>query len=119
MENTEFAAARSAAEATLGKPGETSATEIPTRLQALLATEEARVADAFLLAEVLAPLIAAQIASTPAAVAGASLAREPRVAPAAPSRPPVARQRDDPAPSIADLIDGMLGQERRDHSPST
>lgn len=123
IENTEFAAARSAVEATLDARGETaSAEETQNHLQALLAAEEARVTDALLLAEVLAPLIAAQISSTPSAVgapSATSFPREPKTASPSAARPSASRQRDEPVLGIADLIDGMLSQERRDHSPST
>lgn len=76
---------------------------------ALLAEEAARVANATVLAELLAPLLAEQLRANPAVapVATTSNHAAPALnrAAAAPAKPAVQA-----APSITDLIDGMLSQ---------
>ncbi len=111
LQQHEFAAARLAAESAMGETSEGPAAD---KFQALLEAEETRVSEALLLAEILAPLIAEKINSASPAVSTAS-ARAPSPQSGAPARNAVPRRRDDPAPSIADLIDGMLGQERTAH----
>jgi hypothetical protein len=79
------------------------------RLQELYAAEDERIANAFALARVLAPLLAEQRGSTVSpAEAPAPAGGNPDVGrPRAPGRPGPAV-----APSIADFIDGMLDLER-------
>ncbi len=75
----------------------------------LLAAEEARVAEAVTLAEVLAPLLARQLAALPgqASHPGPGRLGPLRRNPLMPGRLP-----GQPAPSVADFIDGMLAQDR-------
>lgn len=75
---------------------------------ALLAAEHERVSTAAVLAELLAPLLSARLPPPAAAREPA----HPAFAPAATTRASPA-----PAPSIADFIDDMLGQQRAS-SPS-
>lgn len=72
------------------------------RVAALVAEEERRVEDASLVAQLLAPLLQAQGASAPIATDEKVVAFEPPAL-ASPAGPL----------SIADMIDGMLAQERR------
>lgn len=116
IQSIEFAAARSAAE-------QETPVEDPSILESLIQTlldaEEARVTEAVLLAEMLAPLIAdlirPSLANQPLAVKQPANTHSPSQAAA--RRPESPRPPPATAPSIADLIDGMLGQERpgRDH----
>ena len=81
----------------------------PTDLAPLLAAEEARVADAVLLAEMLAPLLAAKLAAremspAPEAARRAKPARSDVPKPFAPA--------PEAAPTVADFIEGMLAQDR-------
>ncbi len=80
-------------------------------IQSLLDAEDARVAEALLFAEILAPLIAERI--RPLLVLGPVASRPPfpsdRESPRALPPPSV---RSEATPSIAALIDGMLAQER-------
>lgn len=84
-----------------------------TELKEIVATEESRVADASVIAELIATRVAAQqpppAAQPPAAPHSEEGNTLPRPAPipfpASPSPSPF---------SIADLIDGMLAQEKRD-----
>lgn len=92
--------------------------ELPARLAAvraagaadqvadILAAEEVRVAEARLLAELIAPILADSLNLTLTSAPSASPTR------AASARPALAREATAPAPSIADFIDGMLAQER-------
>jgi hypothetical protein len=101
LERGDFSRALSAARATSDSPvNETS----------LLAAESDRVADACVLADVLAPLLAEQLRpGAPASLAAVS----PEAASTAVSTPtPSTRPSRVPVPGIADLIDGMLSQER-------
>lgn len=80
-----------------------------SRVQAIFAAEEKRVADAQALAEVLAPLVADLLRATP--LLSSSSAPLQSVAPDAlvtPDPRPVRAT----APSIADFIDDMIAQER-------
>jgi hypothetical protein len=75
-------------------------------LQEIFSAEQHRVLDALMLAEVLGPLLTEQLATLTSeatrAPAASSRNSQPRVTPARP-------------PAIADLIDGMLEQERATH----
>ncbi len=104
----DFTSARAAAETYLS---ETLSLDAADFLPALLAAEETRVADALVLAELLAPLLAERLRPLPALGAAPSPSHS-----AVPSvhRPASPVTRSGEAPSIADLIDGMLGQE---HAP--
>ena len=102
----EFADARSAAEQ---ETGTVNSSETQALVQSLLDAEETRVAEALLFAEVLAPLIAERI--RPALVIEPVASRAPFPSDRE-THHPAPRPRDQPVPSIADLIDGMLGQER-------
>ena len=83
----------------------------PAAIAALLAREEARAADAAMLAELLAPQLLARLgAPTSAAVADTAVPvrrATPAPLPTPASRPPPVR-----STSIADLIDGMLAEDR-------
>jgi hypothetical protein len=105
LEQHEFAAANSAA---ADLAAESSVPGTAERFAALLSAEENRVADALLLAELLAPLLAEHI--RPLAPATDSV--PPAPAPRESLRPHPPHHPGEPAPSIADLIDSMLGQER-------
>jgi len=78
--------------------------------QAVLAEEVERVTNAFILAELVGPMLAEQLRAEGSVITSASAPSagktEPKVDPA-PTRAP-----SDEPPSIADLIDGMLSQER-------
>lgn len=79
--------------------------EIETKLGALFALEEERVANATVLAEILLPLLRESAApSAPRAAATAPPSADRRRS----SRPPAAAA----APGIADFIDEMIQQER-------
>ena len=93
LENTDLSAA--VAEARIS--GDPAVNE-----SALLAGEDERVADARLLAELIAPLLATRLnlAAAPAAVVQASTISSAPPAPRAPSS----------SPQIADMIDDMLAQ---------
>jgi hypothetical protein len=93
--------------------------------QSVLADEAERVANATVLAELLAPLLADRLRSAPAnaassaasAPANASPANTPEPTPAAATPPPrpasaPARPASSTPPSVTDLIDGMLSQNR-------
>ncbi|HWA08886.1 MAG TPA: hypothetical protein VG838_05395 [Opitutaceae bacterium] len=85
-----------------------SRAESPLPWPELLAAEDRRVADALAFAEVLAPLLAERLAATgfaaaPLAVPGDAPSTRP-----APRRPLAGL----PPPDVADLIEGMLEQER-------
>jgi hypothetical protein len=103
LETTEFSAAMESIRA----HGDADA------IAPLLAAEEARIADAMVLAEVLAPLLASRLAAsqgtTPLAVSSRTkpLRREPTVPGGAAS-----------SPTVADFIDGMLAQDRADSRPN-
>ena len=102
----EFVTARSAAQQ------ETHLDESPeseSLINSLLEAEEARVTEALLFAEMLAPMIAEHIRPDTAAELSAS--RPPFSSDRANRPIPPPRAPSDAAPSIADLIDGMLGQE--------
>jgi hypothetical protein len=97
LERTELAEAWAAQRASGGT----------TDVAPLLAAEEARVAEAVILAEMLAPLLASRLAaqeqeaaSQSTRVAKTSRAQRETPTPAA------------PAPTIADFIEGMLAQDR-------
>ncbi len=77
-------------------------------LAALFAAEEARVDEAHLLAELLAPLLVTPNGTTAASVAASGTSTRP--APTAPGNRGAAL-------SIADFIDGMLAQEQAGHPP--
>jgi hypothetical protein len=89
----------------------------------LFRAEQLRVTDAALLAELLVPKLAAFLRSTglsasPFAEPAPRASSTPRPAPA-PSRPPLSASSPLPAapagpPGIADLLDGMLEQDRHD-----
>lgn len=114
LQQYEFAEANAAAEIF---DEENSVPSAPERFQALLAAEENRVADALLLAEVLAPIIAEQIRHLPStATVAASASPVPAPRESIHPRPP--RDLGEPTPGIADLIDSMLGQERGLRQPS-
>ena len=87
--------------------------ETEALIKALFDNEEARVAEALLFAEVLAPLIAERIRPALVLEPVASRAPFPSDRERRPSSSPATREPADTAPNIADLIDGMLGQERR------
>jgi hypothetical protein len=116
IQNVEFAAARFVAE-------QETLVEDPaileSRVQTLLDAEASRVTEAVLLAEMLAPLIAdlirPSLAIQPLATKQPANAYSPSQA--VTRRPEPLRTPPATAPSIADLIDGMLGQDRpsRDH----
>jgi hypothetical protein len=87
----------------------------------LFRAEQLRVTDAALLAELLAPKLAAFLRTTglSASPFAESIARPAPPASAAPARPPLSASSPLPAapagpPGIADLLDGMLEQDRRD-----
>ncbi|MBC7368357.1 MAG: hypothetical protein H7343_16365 [Undibacterium sp.] len=112
LHSHEFAAALAAAESEMEEilPGHAS-----EEVRTLLDAEETRVNEALLLAEILVPLIAEKINLARPSTEQVSV-RAPAPHPRASARPAaVPRHRDDPAPSIADLIDGMLGQENSAH----
>jgi len=78
----------------------------PEQLAASLAAQEARVAEAWDLAEMIAPLLAARLKTsefTPVA---------PIVQAPAPVRRSAPRPQNMPVMSVADFIEGMLEQER-------
>jgi len=86
---------------------------ITTRFETVLATETERVANAAVLAELLAPMIAQKLAqNTPAPLAPA-----PTVSTAAPAITPVLRPPRPRAASIADFIDEMIAQENPADTP--
>ncbi len=76
-------------------------------LKEIVATEESRVADASVIAELIASRLAAQQPTAPAAAPHPATARTP-------SAPPFSTGNSSSPLSIADLIDGMLSQEKRD-----
>ena len=79
----------------------------------LLAVEDARIADAVALAEVLAPLLAGRLAASQGArPAGVSSRTKPV------PRDPAVLGGASPSPSVADFIDGMLAQDRADSRPN-
>jgi hypothetical protein len=79
----------------------------------LLAAEDARIADAVALAEVLAPLLASRLAAVQGAVPPAVSSRTKPV-----RREPVVPGGASPSPTVADFIDGMLAQDRADSRPN-
>lgn len=76
-----------------------------SRLAALFAAEEARVAEARVLAELLAPMLAHSLNVTLVSAAAAP--------PTERRRPPSTTSLPGTVPSVADLIDGMLSQQTR------
>ena len=80
--------------------------DFPSLLEAQLAAEEERAAEAVALAEVLLPLLTEQLGRAPAAAA------RPAPRPAAPAGP---RE----TPGIADFIDEMLAHDRADRAGAT
>jgi hypothetical protein len=80
-------------------------------VQEIFLTEQKRVIDALMLAEVLGPFLTDRLAS-----AASEKSRAPAVAP--PRGPSRSAPASDRQPAIADLIEGMLVQERaaRDHA---
>lgn len=85
-------------------------------LKKIVATEENRIADAFVIAELIASRLAAQqpvaipISSTPKTASSTTPPSAPNPFPTGNSSSPL---------SIADFIDGMLSQEKRDvHQPA-
>jgi hypothetical protein len=103
LENIELASALAVARLTPHSPDEESA---------LLAEEAERVANASVLAELLAPMLAEHLRVNPPPVQATPPAPEPKPRNTA-ARPPPAK-----APSIADLLDGMLSQEPSSGSKS-
>lgn len=88
----------------------TTSVEAEISWSTLFAAEEKRVADASILAELLAPLLAEQLHLSPAQPATAGLAAVLDAFPAkSPRRPPAPGAAP---PEVADLIEGMLAQER-------
>lgn len=83
--------------------------EAETRVQAIFAAEEKRVADAQALAEVLAPLVAELLRAAPLSIPAPASA--PAATPVSPA-PTDSRPTRATAPSIADFIDDMIAQER-------
>ena len=79
-----------------------------TPVAPLLAAEEARVAEAMMLAKVLAPLLAAELAAQPPP----ALPRLKHASPALSTTGLPVPAPGEPVPSIADFIDGMLAQDR-------
>jgi hypothetical protein len=87
-----------------------AATDSPVNETTLLAAESDRVADAGVLADVLAPLLAERLrADAPTPIAAVSA--EP-ASTAVSTLTPLTRPPRASVPGIADLIDGMLSQER-------
>lgn len=86
------------------------AADVASRVDAIFATEEKRLADAQVLAEVLAPLIAEQLRARPPALSAPSRRASP--APVDLAEKTAARPPRSAAPNIADFIDDMLAQER-------
>jgi hypothetical protein len=80
------------------------------RLQSLLAAEDERVASASVVAELVTPLIADRLREIFPGTSSPSAPRNESVEKPAASSP--ASQAPGSAPSIADLIEGMLAQER-------
>jgi hypothetical protein len=89
-----------------------SEAEIATRLETILAAEEDRVANAIILADVLAPILAEQLGSRMESLATAA-AHTPPTAKAGAALPP-SKRNDTPLPpaGIADFIDQMIALER-------
>lgn len=81
----------------------------PTSLEPLLAAEEARVAEAVLLADVLAPLLAARLAAQAPALASQTRS-QPKSGRS--ELPTAIVPATDSAPTVADFIEGMLAQDR-------
>jgi len=84
-------------------------------LKEIVATEESRVADASVIAELLASRLAAQPPPAPATAPQPVTLGTPSAPRATtPTAPPFQTGNSSSPPSIADLIDGMLSQEKRD-----
>ena len=80
-----------------------------TDVTPLLESEEARVADAVVLADILAPLLAARLADQDT-VNVARAARSSKASSA--NRPDLGGSPGAPVPTVADFIEGMLAQDR-------
>lgn len=114
MQETGFAAALRAA-----TPAGGSDAGSDGRLHALLAAEDERASNAAVLAELLTPLLAERLATMFARLpAESSAGLSADSLPAARGAAPPRRSPTDPAPTIADLIEGMLVQERAASRPS-
>lgn len=109
-------------------PAITAARQAPEAAQMemrILAEENERVASASVLAELLAPLLATKLQATGAGpLAAAAAVRKPESPLAAPPRrarvasPENSETAAAGVPGIADMIDGMLSQERDSYAPS-
>ncbi len=83
--------------------------DVSARSRRFLAAEEARIADAVVLAEVLAPLLASRLAESSGHNAPLPFHREP-----SPFGVNNALGGAASSPTVADFIDGMLAQDRAD-----
>lgn len=111
----EFSSAVTAAEAAIsarGGDGELESADFETHLQAALTQEEERVANASVLAQLLAPMLSEMLQPAIKAMAAAVPVERPsNIVPA--TEIPAALSSQSSAPlSIADFIEGMLLQEK-------
>lgn len=93
------------------RPTTVSETALEEKLDSLFAAEAERVANAAVLAELLAPLLAPKLQSGAPTTPHASLADDPALATATPLPPTEPQPPRDPT-DIAHFIDEMIAQER-------